>query len=189
MSARWDTALRSGEASDEVTEAAKLGYWLAFLAVMRNFVGQPHPALPSDPRAFEEPANALLIIGSGWVNAAIGHDVEAAFTLLQRTEHRGPDDSTLFIILLELSACHFQQRQFDQAIRWASESVARRSNYAFALSFLAAAHAHAGRPDDARATFARIPPETPHAITIGMLRNPKAQERLREGLRLAGADV
>ena len=146
-------------------------------------------ALVVDRALGNEPANAFLLMASGWVKAARGHDIEAALDLLHRAEQYGTDDPSLFITLLGIAACHFQLRDFDRAARWASESAARRPNYAFALSFLAAAHAHAGRIDDARVTFARVPPETPHEITIGMLRNPKAQQLIREGLRLAGANV
>ena len=124
-----------------------------------------------------EPANTRLLVAIGWTKAAIGQDIEGALDLLNDAERSDTNEPTLYITLIGIAACHLQQRRFDEAIRWARESVARRPSYGLALSVLAAAHAHAGQLDEAKATFANIAPETPHEITIAMFRDPNTNLR------------
>jgi adenylate cyclase len=133
-------------------------------------------ALAALRRATElNPSNAFVRMNAGWGNIFAG-DLGEAMTHLERAR--------------EVMA-QFLQERYEEALALASSSAALYGNWDATYVLLAAANAHLGRLDDARAAAGRLVSLLPNATVSGYrnllcMRDPARLALVQEGLRIAG---
>jgi adenylate cyclase len=107
-------------------------------------------------RAIElNPNSALALTAAGWVHAYLG-EAAMAVTMFERAIRQSPRDPTVFATYTGLSFAHLLQERFEDAALWARRALSHKPNYLPLLRSLAAALAHLGRIEEARAVIARL---------------------------------
>ena len=163
---------------------------LLWYAAARTSLGQDMSPVESmlaraKARAPENPAFVSML---GWAILVQGKRPERALSLAREHITRDPDSPTLSFSLLAEAACLVFLRRFEEAIAPARESVARRPEYLNAQAVLAAALAHAGQIEEARALVAVLNTNGQIDRPLAIYRDPEERALLREGLKLAGLD-
>jgi tetratricopeptide (TPR) repeat protein len=92
------------------------------------------------------------------------------------------------LILAQIGNALFFLKRFEEAIPLFKEAQTLRPGHKASLLALAAAHAHLGQIEEARATFERLG-RTTFDLVIGIFRAPADRDLLRVGLALAGAQL
>ncbi len=128
------------------------------------------------------------------LGAHLGHvgELDRAVEHLTRALALSPRDPRSATFLFNLASAHFATERYEEALRWAEASLARRPN-ANASQVAAASLALLGRLDEARDALVellRLRPElSPAAIAhYYAVADPDLAIRLVEGLELAGWD-
>jgi adenylate cyclase len=148
-------------------------------------------ALAALRRATElNPSNAFVRMNAGWGNIFAG-DLGEAMTHLERAREVSPADPAAFYVLTGLAMAQFLQERYEEALALASSSAALYGNWDATYVLLAAANAHLGRLDDARAAAGRLVSLLPNATVSGYrsllcMRDPARLALVQEGLRIAG---
>ncbi|POR52624.1 winged helix-turn-helix domain-containing protein [Bosea psychrotolerans] len=102
-----------------------------------------------------------------------------------------PLDPEMFRVQLGMSLAHFVAGDFDSAAAWAEKAAGNLPSLLVAAALMAASHALAGRPDEARQAMERLHALDP-SMRIAKLRDwlpihrPDDLARFADGLRLAG---
>jgi adenylate cyclase len=132
---------------------------------------------PSDPDSYAGLGDALLWTG----------DTEGAIKVLETAVQLDPRLSTED--LFNLGAAYFLTGQKAEAIRVLERTVARNDSTVFIHAMLAAAHADAGRDDEAQRAAAEVRRRTPYfdlANFGSLFRNPEHQRKIVSALQRAG---
>jgi adenylate cyclase len=131
---------------------------------------------PSYARAWH--VSGLLRLWAGQPDLAIEHANRAL-----RLSPRAEAHQTSYLIGIAL----FFSRRFDEAVSRLRVAIEDMPAFLTAYRYLAACYAHRGRPDDARATIARLRAITPEVMVNYPLpfRDPRHRELYLSGLRLA----
>ena len=92
--------------------------------------------------------------------------------------------------LVAIGVAHFLSRRFDEAVSKLLLALQEDPNYPAPYRFLAASHAHMGRPDEARDVVRRLRAITPAVFPPNpQFRNSEHRELLLSGLRLAAGET
>ncbi|MFO1161264.1 MAG: adenylate/guanylate cyclase domain-containing protein [Reyranellaceae bacterium] len=135
--------------------------------------------------------NLLIALNSrAEVNLHVG-DHAAAIGLAERAIRLNPHDPMIFVAEVLMAFAHLFEGRYDEAIDWATRSLARNPNNASALRAAAAAYAWSGRLQEAAKVAAQHSEQVPTFRVAAVRRRslyqrPQDVERLFDGLRLAG---
>lgn len=136
------------------------------------------------------PFLAWGLISSGWTKAFLGQP-EDAIAQLTQAMRLSPLDPLAYRTLGGIAFAHLLAGRYDQATQFAHRALRERHNYLPAIRDLAAAHALAGRPVEARRAIDQLLQLDP-SMRVGRvggwipLRRPEDLARLEDGLRRAG---
>ncbi len=128
---------------------------------------------------------------AGWIQIWRGEPL-AAIEKFQRSMRLNPLDPLLYSNLNGIGMAHFFAERYDEAAAWAQRSINERPNWLSALRIKAAAHALAGRTDEAQRTIAQLLRVRPGMRLsnvrdwMASYRRPADVERYLRGLRQAG---
>ncbi|MFZ4071861.1 MAG: TIR domain-containing protein [Caulobacterales bacterium] len=134
------------------------------------------------------PDNPALVSALGWAILVQGKRPERALSLIREYMMRDPESPTLSFSLLGEAASLVFMRRFEEAIAPARECVVRRPEYLNAQAVLAAALAHVGQIEEARALVAVLKANGQIERALAIYRDPDERALLREGLKLAGLE-
>jgi TolB-like protein len=127
---------------------------------------------------------------SGWIRAYRG-ETDVAIEHLARAMRLSPLDPTLYHMQVGTGFAHLLSGRFDDASAWAEKGFREEPNYLPATAIMAASHALAGRPEEARQAMERLR-QIDTALRISNLKDwfpIRRSEHLSiwtEGLRKAG---
>ena len=128
---------------------------------------------------------------AGW-NRLYAGDPEAAIADFERALRLSPRDGEVVALQTGIARAHFNAGRYDEAVAWSEQAISSRANSTVARCIRTAAHAQAGRMDEARRAFAdllALDPETRLArrrSSAGPWRRPDVFNQWFDGLRLAG---
>ena len=161
------------------------GYTMAFLG--EEFV----TGLSAIERAVDlNPSSAQAQTFAGWVRSYLGQ-VEAAVADFEHAMRLSPLDPTMFRTYAGLAFAYLLQGRFSEAVVWGQRGLAENPSFSPTHRALAAALAHLGRLDEARAVVAKLREIVPE-LTIGkfaretQFKHSGRLSLLLEGLRRAG---
>src|SRR5262249_48021304 len=116
----------------------------------------------------------------------------AAIEAIERARRLSPFDPYAFFYAVNIAIAHLAARRFEQAIEWADRALHEQPRAVGTMRVKAAANAHLGRFDEARAELSRALAIDPK-LTIAGYREyahafeaPEVHELPVTGLRLAG---
>ena len=170
--------------ADDAVALSGGGYALAFVAHDLDdgaaFIDQ---ALSLNPNL------ALAWHCSGWTRAFLG-EPESAIEQLMLTMRLSPRDPLSFRAQGGVAFAHFLAGRYDEASLWAERALRMRPTFLPALRELAAAHALAGRPYEARetGTGCQLAPSLRVADIKDWIPFRRSEDlaRMEDGLRMAG---
>jgi adenylate cyclase len=161
------------------------GYTMAFLG--EEFV----TGLRAIERAVElNPSSAQALTFAGWVRSYLGQ-AGAAVDDFERAMRLSPLDPTMFRTYAGLAFAYLLQGRFSEAVVWGQRGLAENPSFSPTHRALAAALAHLGRLDEARAVVAKLRDIVPE-LTIGKFARESQFKHsgrfslVLEGLRQAG---
>ena len=159
--------------------------------VYANLVGRYDEALELAERAIQLHPNSVFVRNrAGAVYGANGESDKAIaqFEAAQRMNPRDTKSSTF--TFTGISGAHFFARRFDDAIHWGRRALAITPAANIARRHVAAALAHLGRLDEARAEIAELLKHQPNASLArsrhSSFRHDWMYELYLDGLRKAG---
>jgi adenylate cyclase len=161
------------------------------LATAYSMTGPQDKMLAAAERAVElNPSMAMAYFYIGNLLAIVGR-AEEAIANLEKGMRLSPRDPVLFGFLSGVAWAHFAAERYEDAVDWAKRSLKHRSDWADALTALAASCAHLGRSDEARAAvdlIMRLHPEYSISTVqlISASASPEFTRRTLDGLRKAG---
>jgi adenylate cyclase len=127
----------------------------------------------------------------GWMRA-VRNQPEAAIEACERAARLSPSDPFAYLNAMGRGIAHLVAGRFDQAVEWADRALHDQPRLATALRVKAAANAHLGRLEEARADLGRLLALDP-TFTIARYRAmaasafaPEVFDLVATGLRLAG---
>jgi adenylate cyclase len=133
-------------------------------------------------------SNSVCAFG-GWVEL-FGGDIRAAIPLFEASLVLDPLSPQGVYALTGMAAAKFFQKRYDDAVTWARRARARHPDLTPSYRFLAAALAHSGQLDEARAVIAQLLARQPKSSLTRSRGNPFRHTWMMalylEGLRLAG---
>ena len=153
--------------------------------------GDREKMLAAYKRSIElNPSSALVLTCSGEGMALAGRPDEA-IALLEEAIRLSPQDPAIEFVLHGIALAHFGAQRYEQAVDWASKTVQRRPDFAWAYRTMAASYAQLGRQEEARRALDKaieLAPEftIPEGARVLLTAELTAGERYRNGLRLAG---
>jgi adenylate cyclase len=125
----------------------------------------------------------------GWSFIYSG-EPERAVEHFEAARRFSPLDPRAFVNQTATAAAHFFQRQFEETVGWATRVVQQMPSWVPALRYRAAALAHLGRIEEARADVARLlavqPACTLQWLMLYKFRHAWMRELYIGGLRKAG---
>ncbi len=142
-------------------------------------------------RALElSPSNLTALGAAGIVHLHLG-SVEMALSLFRRRIELCPNDPGSYSVVTGVVHAHMYLGNYEEALKWASRSMAINAKFPPTHWMMIAANAHLGRMDEARLLLANYlalePSVTLKSIHDGQPNwDPKRTEATETGLRLAG---
>jgi TolB-like protein/class 3 adenylate cyclase len=143
--------------------------------------------------AVEANPNNLLIVARAGVANLICGSIEDALTYLHRANRLSPGDVGAHFALTGIAGAHLTLGDYDEALIWATRSLASNPNFDPTFWMLIAANAHLGRMDEAHRFLERLKRNSP-GVTIASIiaarhaRDPSRHAALIDGLKLAGLE-
>jgi TolB-like protein len=135
------------------------------------------------------PHSNSVCVFSGWGRVCAG-EFDAGLALLRASMVLDPLSPQAVYALCGIAAAHFFQQQYDEAMAWARRAIARHPDLTTPHRFLAAAQAHAGRLEEARATVAELLRRQPRSSLSRSRHSPFRHAFMMDlyidGLRRAG---
>jgi tetratricopeptide (TPR) repeat protein len=134
-------------------------------------------------------------LATAWSSSAFIHawkgEADLAIEHAERSLQLNPLEPVLPSMEQAIGLAHFIAGRYDLAVLWSEKAAAKRGNNLRALRLLAASHALAGRPEQARNAVERIHLVWPsitisEVMKISPYQRPDDRERFVRGLRLAG---
>jgi TolB-like protein len=169
---------------DDVVALSRGGYGLCFL------VGEFDSGLVFVDRALQlNPNLATTWVLSGLLRNFTG-EPDVAIEHLGRAMRLSPLDPTLYHMQAGTAFAHFLAGRFDEACKWAERALREEPNWVPAASVVAAAHALAGRPEEAQRAMTHLRAIDPDlrvsTFTLRIFRRPQHLAAWQDGLRNAG---
>lgn len=169
---------------DDVVALSRGGYGLCFLA------GDFDSGLVFVDRALQlNPNLATTWVLSGLLRNFTG-DTEIAIEHLARAMRLSPLDPTLYHMQAGTGFAHVLAGRFDEACKWAERALREEPNWVPASALAAAAHALAGRSEEAQRAMAHLRTVDPglrvSTFTPRLVRRPEHLALWQNGLRKAG---
>jgi adenylate cyclase len=134
------------------------------------------------------PNRAMALSNAGWVRCYIGQAVDAIDDF-ERVIRLSPREITLFRVQTGLAFAHLLLEEFEEAVSWGRRALDNNPNYTPSHRALAAALAHLGRVEEARAVGTRLLALVPDFTPFNekrLFRKSGKLPLILEGLRLAG---
>jgi adenylate cyclase len=186
---------RIAEACETCLKAAALGpdngSILATAAWTISMLGGLH----QQGREFAEralklhPNSADVRTACGW-SLIFGGEPERALAHFEVARRLSPLDPRTFVTQTATASAKFFQMKFDEAVDWSTRVLDQKPTWTAALRYRAAALAHLGRIEDARADVAQVLEIQPTCnlrwVMIYKYRDQWMRELFSDGLRLAG---
>jgi len=172
-------------AGDDAVALCAGGYALAFAVQALDDAGAfIDQALALNPNL------AMAWHSNGWVKVFLG-EPELAVKHFQHAMRLSPLDRLIFRAYGGLAYAHLFAGQFDEACAWAEKAFRIRPSYLPAVRAAAAAHAHAGRQQEAEKAMAYMRPLAPTLRVSNLtrllpLRRAQDLQTLADGLRRSG---
>ncbi|WP_331371350.1 winged helix-turn-helix domain-containing tetratricopeptide repeat protein [Sinorhizobium chiapasense] len=122
---------------------------------------------------------------------ALRGETDAAIEHLAHAVRLSPLDPEMFRMQVGMALAHFFAGRFDAASSWAEKALGNLPSLLPAAVVVAASHALAGRPEEARQAMRRLRALDP-SLSVSSIRDwmpihrPEDLARLADGLRLAG---
>ena len=134
------------------------------------------------------PNNVTALLHAG-IGQLIGGDLDEALRYLHRTVGLTPGDS--LAAMTGVGHVLFCLGRHEEALDWASRSLAEHASFAVTHWVLIAANAHLGRQEEARRSLARLQALIPdvriaHVKGVHHTKDPRRADLLIAGLRIAG---
>jgi TolB-like protein len=169
---------------DDVVALSRGGYGLCFL------VGEFDSGLVFVDRALQlNPNLATTWVLSGLLRNFTG-EPDVAIEHLARAMRLSPLDPTLYHMQAGTALAHFLAGRFDEACKWAERALREEPNWVPASSVAAAAHALAGRPEEAQRAMTHLRTVDPKlrvsTFNPKIFRRPQHLASWQDGLRKAG---
>jgi TolB-like protein len=120
------------------------------------------------------------------------NEPEAAIEAVERARRLSPFDPMAFFYAGNIALAHLAARRFEEAIEWADRALHEQPRLVPAMRSKAAALAHLGRLEEARAELGRVLAIDPKLTIAGyhsyshLYQVPEVLELMVSGLRLAG---
>jgi TolB-like protein len=169
---------------DDVVALSRGGYGLCFLA------GEFDGGLVFVDRALRlSPNLATTWVLSGLLRNFTG-ETDIAIAHLARAMRLSPLDPTLYHMQAGTGLAHFLAGRFDEACKWAEQALREEPGWVPASAVTAAAHALAGRSEEAQGAMAHLRAVDPElrvsTFTPVIIRRPEHLALWQAGLRQAG---
>jgi tetratricopeptide (TPR) repeat protein len=178
--------LAAVKGAQDAMALAWAGYALTYLA------GDVEGGLRLTERACALNPNSVAAWGcTGW-NRLYAGDPEEAILDFERALRLSPRDVEMVAWQAGIARAHFNAARYDEAVTWSERAISNRSDSTAARRTRAAAHAQAGRIEEARRAMAELLALDPRTrltrrrSSAGPWRRPDDFNRWVEGLRLAG---
>jgi adenylate cyclase len=178
-------AARRGAELDAHSAPAQLMLCLAYLRAERpeEMIAAAERAVELDPSF--APAHAWL----GGFLASHGR-LEEGLASAEKAIRLSPRDPLLWFYFHRLANVHFHARRYEDAVEWARRSIRRNPRFPYSRATLAAAYAHFGRLDDARAEVEELLRVQP-GFSLAFVRersvsDPEYRDHYLDGLHKAG---
>jgi adenylate cyclase len=133
-----------------------------------------------------------LAMAHAWLGGFLaGHGrLEEGLASAEKAIRLSPRDPFLWFYFHRLAIVHFQARRYEAAVEWARRSIRGNPRFPYSRATLAAAYAHLGRLDDARAEveeLLRVQPGFSLAFwRESSVSDPDYRDHYLGGLRKAG---
>ena len=138
------------------------------------------------------PSNAIAYSQLGMAQSFAGRPTEGIVNQ-QRSLRLNPQDPRIQFVLTMLARTHLNDRNPEEAARWAETAIHRRADYPLGHLVLAASLGHLGRIDEARSELAeceRLDPGFAMRWALRpMYKNPADDLYFLDGLRKAGLEA
>lgn len=176
-------------------KALEIGYedpqLVAICALVFTNVGHDHQrslAMLRDARN-ANPNNPTVLSLFAFLNVMAG-DIDTGRDTFLRALQIAPGALENYEILVGIGIAHLFKGEYEQAIDWASRSLAVNNDWLGSYWTLAAAYAHLGRGEEAQATIAKLRAKAPLMRVHDLERHrPRYADRYRimiDGVRKAG---
>ena len=166
---------------------------LAHVALGFVYIVKSEPSRPVDElnRALELNPNSSVAHGLISIALAFVGESENAITEGRLAERSSPRDPERFYWYIGIMNPHFSEKRYEETAMAARQAIVLQSNFYGGHLILAAASAHCGRIEEAKAAMIETLKFAPRLTLKGVRRNPLYQseevlERLIEGLRISG---
>jgi adenylate cyclase len=175
--------LAIAKGSHDAAALAMGGYAIAFLA--EEF----EEGLSVLDRAVAlNPNRAMALSNAGWVRCYLGQAVDAIGDF-ERVIRLSPREITLFRVQAGLAFAHLLLEEFEEAVTWGRRALENNPNYTPSHRALAAALAHLGMSDEARAVgkqLLQLMPDFTTATEKRLFRRSGKLPLILDGLQRAG---
>lgn len=134
--------------------------------------------------------NDLVVLNLMGIANIVGGDIAEARAAYGRALALSPRAPDTYWSLAGLGLCHLHSGEYAPALEWGHKALAEFNDWPVTYWLVAAAAAHLGRTDEARAAVQRLRELVPHVSMARMasrrFRDPVRWSYLADGLRLAG---
>jgi adenylate cyclase len=151
---------------------------------------QPDEMVAAAERAIElDPGHAVAHAWLGGFLASHGR-LEEGLASAEKAIRLSPRDPYLWFYFYRLAGVHFNARRYQEAVEWDRRSIRGNPRFPYSRATLAAAYAHLGRLDDARAEVEELLRVQP-GFSLAFMRessvsDPEYRDHYLDGLRKAG---
>jgi len=189
------TSARVAEACETALKAAALGSDNGSILASAPWTISMLGGLHLQGREFAEralrlhPNSADVRTASGW-SFSFGGEPETALEQFEVARRLSPLDPRAFLTQTATASANFFLRRFEETVDWSTRVLQQKPTWVPALRYRAAALAHLGHTEDARADITQLLAHQPACtlgwVTVYKFRHPWMQALFSEGLRLAG---
>jgi adenylate cyclase len=151
---------------------------------------QPDEMIAAAERAVElDPSFALAHAFLGSFLASHGR-LEEGLASAEKAIRLSPRDPQLWFYFTQLAVVHFRARRYEDVVEWTRRSIRGNPRFSYNRAILAAAYAHLGRLDEARAEVEELLRVQP-GFSLAFARersvsDPEYRDHYLDGLRKAG---
>jgi TolB-like protein len=162
---------------------------LGYLAMMDR---QTHEAVRHFQAALDLNPNFAAAVGSMGFALTLDGQSEEAMRYLERATRMSPRDPFTGVFFAPIGSAHYMAGRYEEAVKWARESVRQRHEYLGAHRVLCAGLAQAGQVEEAKAALKILRQLQPN-LSIAWVRQSlpytdRAMPRFLDGLRKAGLE-
>ena len=162
---------------------------MALLGWERILFRRDYAGLELCTRAVELNPNHRIVLDLSAIANVFAGDLETTIACGTRALELSPGASDAYHSVSHVALAQFSAGRFYDAVTWAKRSIELEGNFVISHLFLAAAYAHLGKLDDARASMRRALSIRRETIALWKDATVRFPERLQlwiEGFRMAG---